>query len=342
MIEVRNLKKVYTPKKGVKVNALDDVSIRFPETGLVFILGKSGSGKSTLLNMIGGLDKVDSGEIIIKNKSSKDFSQADFDSYRNTYLGFIFQEYNILNEFTVGANIGLALELQGKKATNEKINEILRTVDLEGYAKRKPMQLSGGQKQRVAIARALVKDPEVILADEPTGALDSKTGIQVFDTLKQLAKTKLVIVVSHDREFAESYGDRVIELKDGKVISDIEKYVAESNKKNESISIVDNKIISITKGYELTPEDVKMINEYLKKENAIISIDEMTNRDLKKFARIDDSGNKECFKGCLFMKRKNKNPGRGRQKHGCCDFCRCICFVGNDRAFCSIHGKVTC
>ena len=231
MIEVRNLKKVYTPKKGVKVNALDDVSIRFPETGLVFILGKSGSGKSTLLNMIGGLDKVDSGEIIIKNKSSKDFSQADFDSYRNTYLGFIFQEYNILNEFTVGANIGLALELQGKKATNEKINEILRTVDLEGYAKRKPMQLSGGQKQRVAIARALVKDPEVILADEPTGALDSKTGIQVFDTLKQLAKTKLVIVVSHDREFAESYGDRVIELKDGKVISDIEKYVAESNKK---------------------------------------------------------------------------------------------------------------
>ena len=296
MIEVRNLKKVYTPKKGVKVNALDDVSIRFPETGLVFILGKSGSGKSTLLNMIGGLDKVDSGEIIIKNKSSKDFSQADFDSYRNTYLGFIFQEYNILNEFTVGANIGLALELQGKKATNEKINEILRTVDLEGYAKRKPMQLSGGQKQRVAIARALVKDPEVILADEPTGALDSKTGIQVFDTLKQLAKTKLVIVVSHDREFAESYGDRVIELKDGKVISDIEKYVAESNKKNESISIVDNKIISITKGYELTPEDVKMINEYLKKENAIISIDEMTNRDLKKFARIDDSGNKECFK----------------------------------------------
>ena len=296
MLEVKNLVKVYKPKKGKEVRALNDVSIKFPEKGLVFILGKSGCGKSTLLNMLGGLDRVDSGEIIIKGKSSKDFSQADFDSYRNTYLGFIFQEYNILNEFTVGANVGLALELQGKKATKEAINDILRQVELEDYASRKPMQLSGGQKQRIAIARALVKNPEIILADEPTGALDSKTGIQVFDTLKALSKDKLVIVVSHDREFAESYGDRVIELKDGEVISDIEKYVAESEKKNDAIAVIDDKIIQIKQGYELTKEDVKMINDYLQRNNAIISIDETSNRDLKKFARIDDSGNKECFK----------------------------------------------
>ena len=245
---------------------------------------------------MGGLDKCDSGEIIIKGKSSKDFSQGDFDSYRNTYLGFIFQEYNILDEFTVGANIGLALQLQGKKATNEEVNRILEEVDLVGYGGRKPSELSGGQKQRVAIARALVKSPEIILADEPTGALDSNTGLQVFDTLKKLSKQKLVIVVTHDREFAEYYGDRVIEFKDGKIISDIEKYLAPSYRKNEHISIVDNKIISIKKGYKLTYEDLEMINHYIQHNDAIISVDNHANDDLKKFARIDTQGNKEAFK----------------------------------------------
>lgn len=296
MLEVKNISKVYRPKKGVPVRALDDVSLKFAETGMVFVLGKSGSGKSTLLNVLGGLDKCDSGEIIIKGKSSKDFSQGDFDSYRNTYLGFIFQEYNILDEFSVGANIGLALQLQGKKATNKEINRILEEVDLVGYGGRKPSELSGGQKQRVAIARALVKNPEIILADEPTGALDSNTGLQVFDTLKKLSKNKLVIVVTHDREFAEYYGDRVIEFKDGKIISDIEKYLAPSYRKNEHISIVDNKIISIKKGYKLTYEDIDMINHYIQHNDAIISVDNRANDDLKKFARIDTQGNKEAFK----------------------------------------------
>ena len=218
---------------------------------MVFILGKSGSGKSTLLNVMGGLDKYDEGEIIIKGKSSKDFSQDDFDSYRNTYLGFIFQEYNILDEFTVGVNIGLALQLQGKKATEEDINRILAEVDMVGYADRKPNELSGGQKQRVAIARALVKNPQIIMADEPTGALDSATGLQVFDTLKKLSKDKLVLVVTHDREFAEMYGDRVIELKDGKVISDISKHISEQAQ-GEGLSITNNSVIQIKKGYRLT------------------------------------------------------------------------------------------
>jgi ABC-type lipoprotein export system ATPase subunit len=296
MLEVRNISRIYKPKKGVPVRALDNVSLKFPEKGMVFILGKSGSGKSTLLNVMGGLDRCDAGEIIIKGKSSKDFSQNDFDSYRNTYLGFIFQEFNILNDFTVGANIGLALELQGKKATNEEINRILEEVDLVGYGDRKPTELSGGQKQRVAIARALVKNPEIILADEPTGSLDSKTGMQVFETLKKLSQDKLVIIVTHDREYAEYFGDRVIEFKDGKVISDIEKYLAPSFRKNPFISIVDDKIISVKKGYQLTDEDVALINNYIRNHNAIISIDDRANEDLKKFARIDSEGNKEAFK----------------------------------------------
>ncbi|MFA6866806.1 MAG: ATP-binding cassette domain-containing protein [Clostridia bacterium] len=296
MLEVHNLYREYKPKKGRNVIALNHISLKFPEKGMVIILGKSGSGKSTLLNVLGGLDKADDGEIIIKGKSSKDFSQSDFDSYRNTYLGFIFQEYNILEEFTVGANIGLALQLQGKKSNDEAIAKILKEVDLEGYGNRKPNELSGGQKQRVAIARALVKDPEIIMADEPTGALDSHTGIQVFDTLKKLAENKLVVVVTHDREFAELYGNRVIEFKDGNVISDIEKYLAPSKVVNPNINVVDDKIIQIKQGYKLSTDDISMINKYLENNNAIVSIDQDSNDNLKKIARIDDNGNKESFK----------------------------------------------
>lgn len=298
MIEVRNLKKTYKPKKGIKVHALDGINLKFEDKGLVFILGKSGSGKSTLLNMLGGLDNFDEGEIIIKGKSSKDFSQSDFDSYRNTFIGFIFQEYNILNDFTVGANIALAMELQGHKADNETLNAILKEVDLTGYAGRKPNELSGGQKQRVAIARALIKNPQIIMADEPTGALDSNTGKQVFDTLKRLSEDKLVIVVSHDRDFAEQYGDRVIELADGKIISDIKKYKAEAKSISSGIDIIDEKIIHIKPGYQLSKEDLTLINDYLKKNGesgSFISMDGKTNTEIRKYARIDEEGNKESF-----------------------------------------------
>lgn len=297
MLEIKNLVKTYRPKKGVPVLALDDVSLKFGDKGLVFILGKSGSGKSTLLNLIGGLDSADSGEFIIKGKSSKDFKAADFDSYRNTFTGFIFQEYNILEEFNVGQNIALAMELQGKKATSEAVNAILDEVDLSGYGNRKPNELSGGQKQRVAIARALIKEPEIIMADEPTGALDSNTGKQVFDTLKKLAQKKLVLVVSHDREFAEYYGDRVIELADGKIISDITKYQAAPESESEGVSVVDDKILHIKEGYELTAKDLTFINEYLKKHKGetIISTDVQANSGFKRIAMIDDSGNKDSF-----------------------------------------------
>ncbi len=237
MLELKKLNKTYKPKKGVPVQALKDISLSFEDSGMVFLLGKSGSGKSTLLNLIGGLDFADSGEIIIDGKSSREFKQSDFDSYRNTYVGFVFQEYNILNEFSVGENITLALELQSQKSNSQRLEEVLKEVDLEGYADRKPNELSGGQKQRVAIARAIIKDPKIIMADEPTGALDSETGKAIFDTLKRLSKDRLVIVVSHDREFAEQYGDRIIELADGEVISDDAKVSDREKKETPSVEL---------------------------------------------------------------------------------------------------------
>lgn len=229
MLILKDLTKTYKPKKGVSVQALNGISLSFDEKGLVFVLGRSGSGKSTLLNVVGGLDSYDGGEIIIDGKSSKDFKAADYDTYRNTYIGFIFQDYNLLDDLTVGENIMLALELQNQKADKERLESILKEVELEGFADRKPNELSGGQRQRVAIARALVKDPQIIMADEPTGALDEETGIQVLNTLKKMSEDKLVIVVSHDREFAEQYADRIIRLADGKVKSDTSKNAESTN-----------------------------------------------------------------------------------------------------------------
>lgn len=319
MISVRNLTKIYKikGKNGANnVTALNNVSIDFPDTGLVFLLGKSGSGKSTLLNSIGGLDTFDSGEIIIKGKSSKDFKQSDFDSYRNTFIGFIFQEYNILEEFTVGKNLSLALELQGKKASKQVVNQLLDQVDLSGYYKRKPNQLSGGQKQRVAIARALIKNPEIIMADEPTGALDSNTGKQVMETLKKLSKTKLVIIVSHDREFAEIYGDRVIELKDGQIIRDETKTEIVPVKSPSGVSFIDNKIIHIKKGRPITKDDLMKINQMIvhniPNEDTIISFDNKANTDVKKSAFITDDGNREVFKNTTRndIKRAYHDPSK--------------------------------
>ncbi len=297
MLEIRNVTKIYRSKTGTEVKALDGVSLTFPENGMVFILGKSGSGKSTLLNVIGGLDGADGGEFIIKGKSSKEFVGSDFDAYRNTFIGFIFQEYNILDDFTVGANIALALELQGKKATNEQINAILSEVDLLDYAKRKPNELSGGQKQRVAIARALVKNPEIIMADEPTGALDSNTGKQIFDTLKELSKNKLVIIVSHDRDFAERYGDRIIEMKDGKIESDHTKHERTAEALSEGVTLVNDGILKIKSGYELTAKDLSLINTYLKNQSAdvFVSGDGRVNNSIRTAAGITAEGRASSF-----------------------------------------------
>ena len=297
MLEVKNLKKIYKTKNDVVTDALDGVSIQFPEKGLVFLLGKSGSGKSTLLNVCGGLDAPTEGEIIVKGRSSKDFTQSDFDSYRNTFVGFIFQEYNILDEFSVEDNIALALELQGKPKDKEAIDKLLKDVDLDGFAKRKPNTLSGGQKQRIAIARALIKSPEIIMADEPTGALDSATGKQVFETLKKLSRDKLIVVVSHDRDFAEEYGDRIIELKDGKILSDVTKTEVKTEELSENINSFGD-VLCIKNGAELTNSDFERIKDFLKnsKEDVIIANGEKDVEKIKKVSRISDSGEKEVFK----------------------------------------------
>lgn len=231
MISLYNISKTYKSKKTRNTKALDDVSLTFDKKGMTFILGKSGSGKSTLLNILGGLDKYDNGDLEILGKSTKKFKTSDFDSYRNTYVGFIFQEFNILEDYDVYENIILALQLQQKKINEKEIDELLEKLELTELKKRKVNELSGGQKQRVAIARALIKDPKIILADEPTGNLDSKTGKQVMDLLKSISKEKLVVVVSHDEEYASMYGDRIIEIKDGKIIKDTKEV---KNKKEEN------------------------------------------------------------------------------------------------------------
>lgn len=318
MLETKDLVKIYKPKKGVPVTALDKVSLKFPDKGMVFLLGKSGSGKSTLLNVLGGLDSYDGGEIIIKGVSSKNFKQQHFDSYRNTYVGFIFQEYNVLDEFSVGANIALAIELQNRKASDEEINDILKQVDLEGFGNRKPNELSGGQKQRVAIARALVKKPQIIMADEPTGALDSNTGRQVFDTLKKLSETKLVIVVSHDREFAEQYADRIIELSDGRVISDVELDSAPilETEAPAALDFHDN-IVEVPCGYRLTEEDREAINAYiekLKKGSLEITVSRK-NQSAKRFVKTDTSKIKS-EDGSSFKLIKSKLPLKNAFKIG--------------------------
>lgn len=229
MIKLKNICKTYTSKNS-HVKAIDNISITFKNKGMTFILGRSGSGKSTLLNIIGGLDSYEEGNMTILNKSSQNFNENDFDSYRNTYVGFIFQDFNLLDDHDVYHNISIALQLQQKTIDEEKIDKLLSDLGILNLKNRKINQLSGGQKQRVAIARALIKEPKIILADEPTGNLDSETGMQVLELLKKISKKRLVIVVSHDQESAKKFADRIIEIKDGKIVNDTNDTNDESTK----------------------------------------------------------------------------------------------------------------
>lgn len=309
MLEVKNLTKIYTPKDGVPVKALDKINLAFPEKGMVFLLGKSGSGKSTLLNVCGGLDSPSKGEIIVKGRSSKSFSPSDFDSYRNTFIGFIFQEYNILEDFSVEDNIALALELQNKPHDKAAVAHILSQVDLEGFENRDPKTLSGGEKQRIAIARALIKNPEIIMADEPSGALDSATGRQVFETLKKLSLDKLVIVVSHDRDFAESYGDRIIELKDGEIISDLSKVEVKDTENKSNVTFMEN-IVCVKNAAELNDKDFEEIKDFLKKSkgDVIIASGEKQVTNFKRQNSITETGSRKIFKASTEESPKSYKP----------------------------------
>ncbi len=221
MLELRDIKKSYQVDKRA-YPALKGVSLSFGESGFVAILGPSGCGKTTLLNIIGGLDQYTEGDLLVGNKSTKNFRDDDWDAYRNEHIGFVFQSYNLIPHMSVLDNVETSLLLNGapKNERQEKALRALKAVGLEGVEKKKPNQLSGGQMQRVALARAIVNDPSIILADEPTGALDSVTSIQVMEILQKLSKTRLVIMVTHNRELAFQYAKRIIELKDGLVVSD--------------------------------------------------------------------------------------------------------------------------
>ncbi len=229
MLQIRHIRKTY--KTGDLVQkALDDVSLNLRDNEFVAILGPSGSGKSTLLNIVGGLDRYDEGDLIINGTSTKKYKDRDWDSYRNHTIGFIFQSYNLIPHQTVLANVELALTISGISKTERKkrAEEALRKVGLGDQMHKKPNQMSGGQMQRVAIARALVNNPDILLADEPTGALDTETSVQVMDLLKEVARDRLVVMVTHNPELAEEYASRIVRLKDGHIISDTNPYVPDT------------------------------------------------------------------------------------------------------------------
>ncbi|MGN0532596.1 MAG: ATP-binding cassette domain-containing protein [Eubacterium sp.] len=227
MLQLKDITKKYYTGDSV-VDALCGVSVDFRENEFVSILGHSGCGKTTLLNIIGGLDRYTSGDLYIGGKSTKTFVDTDWDEYRNHSIGFVFQSYNLIMHQTVIENVELALTLSGvsKKERHERAKKALEDVGLGESLNKKPNQLSGGQMQRVAIARALVNDPEIILADEPTGALDTETSIQIMDILKSISANKLIIMVTHNPELAEQYSDRIIRLSDGKIVDDSNPYTA--------------------------------------------------------------------------------------------------------------------
>ena len=221
MLKLKKINKSYTTGDFTQ-HALKDVSLEFRQNEFVAILGPSGSGKTTMLNVIGGLDKYDKGDLIINNKSTKKFKDSEWDAYRNNCIGFVFQNYNLISHINVLANVEMGMTLSGisAKTRRKKALEVLKRVGLEEHAHKKPNQLSGGQMQRVAIARALANDPDIILADEPTGALDSKTSVQIMELIKEIAKDKLVIMVTHNPDLAENYASRIIKMKDGAIIED--------------------------------------------------------------------------------------------------------------------------
>lgn len=242
MLELKNILKTYITG-DLKQDALKGVSISFRENEFVSILGQSGSGKTTMLNIIGGLDRYTSGDLIINGVSTKKYTDADWDYYRNNSIGFVFQSYNLIPHQSVLANVEMALTLAGisKKERKERALAVLDKVGLSDHIHKKPNQMSGGQMQRVAIARALVNNPDILLADEPTGALDSETSIQIMDLLKEIAKDKLVIMVTHNPELAEQYSTRIVKLKDGVILNDSNPYhVSEqpvTNAKRRKISM---------------------------------------------------------------------------------------------------------
>lgn len=240
MLKLVDIKKNYVMKNQEPVKALRGVSVNFRQNEFVAVLGPSGCGKTTLLNIIGGLDRYTEGDLVIKNKSTKNYSDYDWDTYRNHSIGFVFQAYNLIGHQSISKNVELALTIAGvdKKERKERAYAALEKVGLKGMEKKKPNQLSGGQMQRVAIARALVNNPEILLADEPTGALDSETSVQIMDLLKEVAKDRLVIMVTHNPDLAERYATRIVNMFDGVITGDSNPFNGEGETYKEEVEVV--------------------------------------------------------------------------------------------------------
>lgn len=246
MLQLKKIVKDYQTGDEV-VKALKGISINFRKNEFVSVLGQSGCGKTTLLNIIGGLDQYTSGDLVINGRSTKEFKARDWDSYRNNSIGFVFQSYNLIPHQTVLANVELALTLSGvsKSERRKRAKEVLEKVGLGDQIYKKPNQMSGGQMQRVAIARALINDPDILLADEPTGALDSETSVQIMELLKEIAEEKLVIMVTHNPELADKYSTRIVKLLDGKIIDDSAPFSDERRSKGVRRSICAKKDIYV-------------------------------------------------------------------------------------------------
>lgn len=231
MLQLKHIFKSYKVGDNI-THALDDVTISFRDQEFVAILGPSGSGKTTMLNVIGGLDRYDKGDLIINGKSTKNFKETDWDAYRNNSVGFIFQNYNLIPHLSIIANVELGMNLSGvgKKERHEKAIAALTEVGLKEHINKRPNQLSGGQMQRVAIARAIANDPDILLCDEPTGALDTETSVQIMELIKKLSKDRLIIMVTHNPELAEKYATRIVNFQDGKIQHDSELFKPEDEK----------------------------------------------------------------------------------------------------------------
>ena len=261
MLKLTNIKKDYVTGNSA-VHALKGVSLEFRESEFVSILGQSGCGKTTLLNIIGGLDKYSDGDLEINGKSTKKFTDRDWDTYRNHSIGFIFQSYNLIPHQTVLKNVELALTLAGVSAVErkERAKAALVKVGLGDQLHKKPNQMSGGQMQRVAIARALVNDPEILLADEPTGALDSETSVQIMEIIKEISHDRLVIMVTHNPELAEQYSTRIINLLDGLVVSDSNPYDSSAEKAENTDESVANEGVVATQSDEIAQKGENELN----------------------------------------------------------------------------------
>ena len=231
MLELKNICKSYN-KDGNHQVVLKNINLKLPSCGIISIVGKSGSGKTTLLNIIGSLDKSDFGEILVDNKNIRNFTEDELDSYRNKYIGFIFQSYNLIEHRTVIDNVKLklVLSMQDESKANLLAEDSLKKVGLYDYKNKLPCNLSGGEKQRVAISRVIASDSKIILCDEPIGALDNKTGIEILNILKELSKDRLIIMVTHNEELARKYSSRIITMQDGEIVKDtLNKEVVDTN-----------------------------------------------------------------------------------------------------------------